>query len=150
VSSGYGTYETTCPTNALTTRAFHPEFYFCERKTSGRSFEIATAQDVSVTINASKGNGRVTGVALKKHKPAPGVRIVLAPVDLKSNPALFRRDQADSDGTFALNFVVPCRYTLMAIESGWIWSGPIRAFCKNTLLVARVCGSRQTKKRKST
>ncbi len=95
-------------------------------KTSGRSFEIATAQDVSITINASKGNGRITGVALKKDKPAPGVMIVLAPLDLKSNPALFRRDQSDSDGTFALNVVVPGRYTLMAIEDGWDleWADP--------------------------
>jgi protocatechuate 3,4-dioxygenase beta subunit len=88
-------------------------------KTSGRSFEIARAEDVSVTINAAKGNGRITGVALKKGKPAPGVMIVLAPLDLKSNPALFRRDQSDSDGSFALNFVVPGRYTLMGIEDGW-------------------------------
>jgi hypothetical protein len=95
-------------------------------KTSGRSLEIATAQDVSVTINASKGNGRITGVALKKDKPAAGVMIVLAPLDLKSNPALFRRDQSDSDGTFTLNVVVPGRYTLMAIEDGWDleWADP--------------------------
>ena len=52
--------------------------------------------------------------------------IVLAPLDLKSNPALFRRDQSDSDGSFALNAVVPGRYTLMAIENGWDleWSDP--------------------------
>jgi hypothetical protein len=52
--------------------------------------------------------------------------IVLAPLDLKSNPALFRRDQADSDGTFELNLVVPGRYTLMAIEDGWDleWADP--------------------------
>jgi len=95
-------------------------------KTSGRSLEIATAQDVIVTINASKGNGRITGVALKKDKPAAGVMIVLAPLDLKSNPALFRRDQSDSDGTFTLNVVVPGRYTLMAIEDGWDleWADP--------------------------
>ena len=95
-------------------------------KTSGRSLEIAAAQDVSVTISASKGNGRITGVALKKDKPAQGVMIVLAPLDLKSNPALFRRDQSDSDGSFALNFVVPGRYTLMAIEDGWDleWGDP--------------------------
>ena len=95
-------------------------------KTSGRSFEIATAQDVTVTINASKGNGRITGVALKKDKPVGGEMIVLAPLDLKSNPALFRRDQSDSDGTFTLNAVVPGRYTLMAIEDGWDleWGNP--------------------------
>jgi len=95
-------------------------------KTSGRSLEIATAQDVTVAINASKGNGRITGVALKKDKPAGGVMIVLTPLDLKSNPALFRRDQSDSDGTFTLNAVVPGRYTLVAIEDGWEleWADP--------------------------
>ena len=95
-------------------------------KTSGRSFQIAVAQDVSITINASKGSGRITGVALKKDKPAPGIMIVLAPLDLKSNPALFRRDQSDSDGSFELGFIVPGRYTLMAIEDGWDleWADP--------------------------
>jgi hypothetical protein len=52
--------------------------------------------------------------------------IVLATLDLKSNPDLFRRDQSDSDGTFTLNSVVPGRYTLMAIEDGWDleWADP--------------------------
>ena len=95
-------------------------------KTSGRSFEIATAQDVNVTITAVRGTAKITGIALKNDKPAPGAMIVLAPLDLKSNPALFRRDQADSDGTFELNLVVPGRYTLMAIEDGWDleWADP--------------------------
>ena len=94
--------------------------------TTGRAFQITSAQDVSITINASKGTGRITGIALKKDKPASGVMIVLAPLDLRSNPALFRRDQSDSDGTFALNAVVPGRYTLMAIEDGWDleWANP--------------------------
>jgi len=81
---------------------------------------------VSITINASKGTGRITGIALKKDKPASGVMIVLAPLDLSGNPALFRRDQSDSDGTFSLNAVVAGRYTLMAIEDGWNleWGNP--------------------------
>jgi len=95
-------------------------------KTTGRSFQIVGAQDVSVTINASKGTGHITGTALKKDKPVSGVMIVLAPLDLRSNPGLFRRDQSDSDGTFSLNAVVPGRYTLMAIEDGWDleWDDP--------------------------
>jgi hypothetical protein len=95
-------------------------------KISGRSFEIASAEDVSITIHAAKGNGRISGVATKKDKPASGAMIVLAPLDLKSNPALFRRDQSDSDGSFSLNFVVPGKYTLMAMEDGWDleWGDP--------------------------
>lgn len=95
-------------------------------KTSGRSFQITSAQDLTITINASKGTGQITGTALKNDKPASGVMIVLAPLDLRSNPALFRRDQSDSDGTFSLNTIVPGRYTLMAIEDGWDleWGNP--------------------------
>jgi len=95
-------------------------------KIVGRSFQIASAKDVSITINASRGTGRVTGVALRNDKPVSGAMIVLAPLDLGSNPALFRRDQSDSDGTFSLNAVVPGRYTLMAIEYGWDleWANP--------------------------
>lgn len=95
-------------------------------KTTGRSFQIAGPQDVSITINASKGTGHITGTALKNDKPAFGVMIVLAPFDLRGNPALFRRDQSDSDGTFSLNAIVPGRYTLMAIEDGWDleWANP--------------------------
>ena len=95
-------------------------------KTTGRSFQIAGPQDVSITINASKGTGHITGTALKNDKPASGVMIVLAPLDLRGNPALFRRDQSDSDGTFSLNAIVPGRYTLMAIEDGWDleWGNP--------------------------
>jgi protocatechuate 3,4-dioxygenase beta subunit len=95
-------------------------------KTTGRSFRITSPQDVSIIINASRGTGRVTGTALKNDKPASGVMIVLAPLDLRSNPALFRRDQSDSDGTFSLNAVVPGRYTLVAIQEGWDleWANP--------------------------
>ncbi len=95
-------------------------------KTTGRSFQITGPQDLSITINASKGTGRITGTALKNDKPASGVMIVLAPLDLLSNPALFRHDQSDSDGTFSLNAVVPGRYTLMAIDDGWDleWANP--------------------------
>jgi len=95
-------------------------------KTTGRSFQITNAKDVSITVNVSKGTGRITGLALKNNKPCSGAMIVLAPLDLRSNPALFRRDQSDSDGTFSLNAVVPGRYTLMAIEDGWDleWANP--------------------------
>jgi hypothetical protein len=95
-------------------------------KTTGRSFQITGPQDVSITINASRGTGRITGTALKNDKPASGVMIVLVPLDLRSDPALFRRDQSDSDGTFSLNVVVPGRHTLIAIDGGWDleWANP--------------------------
>jgi len=88
-------------------------------KVSGRSLEIAGAQDVRLNIVLSEGTGRVTGVALKDGKPMDGVMIVLVPDVPEHNLVLFRRDQSDSDGTFALAGVHPGKYTVVAIEDGW-------------------------------
>ena len=88
-------------------------------KVSGRSLEIAGGQDVRLSIVLSEGTGRVTGVALKDGKPMDGVMIVLVPDVPEHNLVLFRRDQSDSDGSFALPGVHPGKYTVVAIEDGW-------------------------------
>jgi hypothetical protein len=88
-------------------------------KVSGRSLEIAGGQDVRLNIVLSEGTGRVTGVALKDGKPLDGVMIVLVPEVPEHNLVLFRRDQSDSDGSFALPGVHPGKYTVVAIEDGW-------------------------------
>lgn len=64
-------------------------------------------------------NLEVTGFANKDRKPAPGAMIVLVPQDPANNRDLFRRDQSDSDGSFALLDVIPGKYTVVAIEDGW-------------------------------
>jgi hypothetical protein len=38
---------------------------------------------------------------------------------LAAFPALARRDQSDSDGSFALRDAAPGQYTVVAIENGW-------------------------------
>lgn len=88
-------------------------------KASGRSVEIAGGQDVQLKVVLSEGTGRVTGVALKDGKPMDGVMIVLVPEVPEHNLVLFRRDQSDSDGSFALPGVHPGKYTVVAIEGGW-------------------------------
>ncbi len=88
-------------------------------KVSGRSVEIAGGQDVRLNIVLSEGTGRVAGVALKDGKPMDGVMIVLVPEVPVHNLVLFRRDQSDSDGSFALPGVHPGKYTVVAIENGW-------------------------------
>jgi hypothetical protein len=52
--------------------------------------------------------------------------IVLVPQDPLNNTPLFRRDQSDSDGTFALGNVLPGNYTAVAIDNGWNleWANP--------------------------
>jgi Carboxypeptidase regulatory-like domain len=95
-------------------------------KTSGRSFQIAVGQDVNVNIVAGRSNGQVTGYALKDGKPVAGVMVVLVPQDLRANPALFRRDQSDSDGSFILPGVISGKYSVVAMENGWEleWADP--------------------------
>jgi hypothetical protein len=52
--------------------------------------------------------------------------VVLVPRHAQGNRDLFRRDQSDLDGTFALHDVIPGSYSLIAIENGWDldWSQP--------------------------
>jgi hypothetical protein len=61
----------------------------------------------------------VEGTAVREGKPMAGAMIVLAPVDELDNPDLFRRDQSDLDGTFALMGVPAGRYIVVAIDDGW-------------------------------
>ncbi len=52
--------------------------------------------------------------------------IVLLPKNPAQWRALTRRDQSDSDGSFALRSVAPGEYTVIAIEDGWQldWTSP--------------------------
>jgi protocatechuate 3,4-dioxygenase beta subunit len=62
---------------------------------------------------------RIEGFAQKNRKGLAGALVLLAPRDTAEFETLSRRDQSDSDGSFALNQVIPGRYTLIAIEGGW-------------------------------
>jgi hypothetical protein len=88
-------------------------------KASGRRVEMTGGQDVRLKVVLSEGTGRVTGFAVKDGKPVDGVMIVLVPEVPEDNLVLFRRDQSDSDGSFALPGVHPGKYTVVAIENGW-------------------------------
>ncbi|HYK36776.1 carboxypeptidase regulatory-like domain-containing protein [Alloacidobacterium sp.] len=80
---------------------------------------------IAATVYADP-NLEVTGFAKKDGKPAPGAMIVLVPQDPANNCHLFRRDQSDSDGSFALLDVIPGIYTVVAIDDGWPlnWADP--------------------------
>ena len=45
--------------------------------------------------------------------------IVLVPRDIRGLHSMARRDQSDSDGSFALRDVPPGDYTVVAIENAW-------------------------------
>jgi protocatechuate 3,4-dioxygenase beta subunit len=81
---------------------------------------------LSVVATVSRGETRIEGFARKEMKGLAGVMVVLAPRDPSTFSNLVRRDQSDSDGSFALFGVVPGQYTVVAIENGWDldWSRP--------------------------
>jgi hypothetical protein len=80
-----------------------------------------TVQDkpLQVVVTVSLGETRIEGFVRKSEKGAPGIMVVLVPKDLAAFPALARRDQSDSDGSFALRDLAPGQYTVVAIENGW-------------------------------
>jgi hypothetical protein len=82
------------------------------------------APNLAVTISDFATD--VHGVAKKDGKGFAGAMIVLLPKSPAQWRALTRRDQSDSDGSFALHDVSPGDYTLIAIAEGWglDWTSP--------------------------
>jgi hypothetical protein len=97
---------------------------------SHRTVDIPGGQPVKLTIHTSEAKCSLSGIALKDGKPFAGAMMLLVPQEADQNPALFHRDQSDSDGSFAMAPLFPGRYTLLALENGWDleWSNPAVLF----------------------
>jgi hypothetical protein len=79
--------------------------------------------EVELTLAVEQAQGTVEGMALRDGKPRSGAMIVLVPQSRATG--LYRRDQSDSDGTFALTKVAPGKYTAVAFESWDVeWQDP--------------------------
>ena len=72
-----------------------------------------------LTVTVSAAETRIDGFAKKDGKGAAGAMMVLLPRDPAQWKSLTRRDQSDSDGSFAFRDVAPGAYTVVAIEDGW-------------------------------
>ena len=87
-----------------------------------------TVQDrpLSVVVTVSHAETSVEGFARRDDKGMAGVMVVLVPRNRSALRSLVRRDQSDSDGSFALRDVVPGQYTVVAIQDGWEldWAQP--------------------------
>ena len=97
-----------------------------EGDAAGKSLDVPAGASLEIAVTVVGGVATVEGVAKRAGKPVPGAMIVLVPKDPEGNRELFRRDESDLDGTFALQNVVPGSYTLLAIEDGWDldWATP--------------------------
>ena len=104
-------------------------------KTAGRTIEIGSGSSVQLVCTATRAMAQITGVVLRDDKPFAGAMVVLVPQDPSADWLLFRRDQSDSDGTFALPAVLPGHYSAIAIENGWDldWASPavLQPYLKN-------------------
>ncbi len=93
-----------------------------------RSGARVTVRDhpLSLTVTIGLGETRIEGFARTNGKGVSGVMMVLVPNNRPAWQALIRRDQSDSDGSFALRDVVPGQYTVVAIQDGWTldWTDP--------------------------
>lgn len=85
----------------------------------GHDVTIVAGATADVTAFLSSGVVRIEGVVQKKEKKVAGVMVALVPSDSVAHIDLFRRDQSDFDGTFALQGVIPGAYTIVAIEDAW-------------------------------
>ena len=74
---------------------------------------------LALTVTVSASNTRLEGFAVKNGKGLAGAMVILVPRDLAEIAELARRDQSDSDGSFALLNVAPGNYTVLAIEDAW-------------------------------
>lgn len=92
----------------------------------GTQIEIQSGATVRLSIVMTKDAGTIDGIALQHGKPISQAAVFLVPTDPAHNPALYRRDQSDSDGTFALRRVLPGEYTVVAVSEGWDlqWTNP--------------------------
>jgi Carboxypeptidase regulatory-like domain len=118
-----GTYEVSL---SSPNRTFILAMASSNAKVNGRRLTLTGASPVNLALELGKGMGQVHGVALRGDKGLGGTMVLLIPDNPGANKVLFRRDQSDSDGTFALPQVVPGRYSLVAIDGGWDmeWSKP--------------------------
>ncbi len=93
---------------------------------SGHEFNLlpGTLQEWSVSL--AEGKTKIEGFVKRGGKAASGVMVVLVPKDPETHQDMFRRDQSDLDGSFALPDVVPGSYTVVAVEDAWgfDWSKP--------------------------
>jgi hypothetical protein len=80
----------------------------------------------ALLVTLSGAGTRVEGFAKRDGKVFAGAMMVLLPRNTAQWKALTRRDQSDSDGSFAFRDVAPGEYTAVAIEDGWPldWSSP--------------------------
>jgi 5-hydroxyisourate hydrolase-like protein (transthyretin family) len=134
--------QSVCLNGAFTFPSVPPGRWQLSAERAGSEFSIASITEgsrtragglisvadrpLSLIVSLVPGSTRVEGFARRDGKGVAGLMVVLVPRDLSAISALARRDQSDSDGSFALRNVLAGQYTVVAIEDGWKidWAEP--------------------------
>jgi hypothetical protein len=88
-------------------------------ESAGHELIVRPGASSDVTVFLISGVVTVEGFAKRGEKPMAGVMVILVPRDHESHQEMFRRDQSDLDGSFALRGVIPGGYTIIAVEDAW-------------------------------
>jgi hypothetical protein len=81
---------------------------------SSRTVEFTGKSPVELRMLLAEGEASLSGKVERDGKAVAGTMVLLLPEDFSHAPSLIRRDQSDSDGTFAMTNIVPGRYTIVA------------------------------------
>jgi hypothetical protein len=73
----------------------------------GHELNVTAGASIELNVHLAEGVVIVHGFAKRGGKPMAGIMIALIPKDPESHLDMFRRDQSDSDGSFALPGVIP-------------------------------------------
>jgi protocatechuate 3,4-dioxygenase beta subunit len=85
---------------------------------AGNTLEVSSAAPMDLTLQLVADTVSVEGYVKRKGKPAVGVMVALVPQDMDALER-FRRDQTDSDGSFAVRSIAPGSYTIVAVDDAW-------------------------------
>jgi len=88
-------------------------------ESQSHDLNVSPGASLELTLFLAEGAANVEGFAKRGEKAAAGVMVILVPKDPESHQELFRRDQSDLDGSFALRGVIPGTYTIVAVEDAW-------------------------------
>ena len=88
------------------------------RQHAGNSLSVRDRMP-ELTVMLSSAETRIEGFAERNGKGFAGAMMVLLPRSAALWKELTRRDQSDTDGSFAFRDVAPGQYTAVAIEDGW-------------------------------
>jgi hypothetical protein len=92
----------------------------------GHEFNLPAGTSQEWSVSLAEGKTKIEGFVKRGGNAASGVMVVLVPKDPETHQDMFRRDQSDLDGSFALPDAVPGSYTVVAVEDAWgfDWSKP--------------------------